>query len=111
MPNKPLNARLRAAQKPWDHKKTAAERGYGREYRRLRVKLLKAEPLCRPCGVKGRTTAATMTDHIVGLARGGAAHDLENLQPICRACHDEKSAREKGHRVRFRISPSGWPEE
>lgn len=96
----------------WDHGgMPAAERGYGREYRRLRALLLKQEPLCRPCSAKGRPTIATMVDHIQPLAKGGAAHDLANLQPICSACHQDKNNRDKGHRVKPRITVDGWPEE
>ena len=112
MPNRPPNARANATRKPWDHKKTAEQRGYGREYRRLRAELLKREPLCRYC-LQKRTpvcTPATQVDHILSIAKGGAAHDIDNLAPCCFECHSAKSAREKGHRVRVRIGPSGWPE-
>lgn len=100
------------AKAKWDHGgKSSTERGYGREYRRLRAMLFAQEPLCRPCKAKGRTTAATMCDHIVPLAKSGAAHSIENLQPICRSCHQDKSNRDKGHRVKPRIQPDGWPKE
>lgn len=97
--------------KPWNHRSSSKDRGYGREYRRLRKILLAREPLCRPCSLKGRTTVAVQVDHITPIAKGGATHDIENLQPICADCHRDKCALDKGHRVKPRITESGWPEE
>ncbi len=98
--------------KAWDHGgKTAAERGYGREHRRLRAELLQREPLCRVCKAQGRVTLATIADHITPFSKGGAAHDIANLQPICAEHHVDKSNADKGHRVKRRISLSGWPED
>ena len=54
--------------------------------------------------------AATIADHIVPIAKGGAVHSSENLQPVCRECHQDKSNADKGHRVRPRIAADGWPE-
>lgn len=99
--------------KAWDHNgRSAKDRGYGREHRKLRAALLHAKPLCRLCKLKTppRITVATIADHIVGIAKGGAVHDINNLQPVCHDCHRDKSALDKGHRVRRRIMPDGWPE-
>lgn len=98
----------------WDHGgQSAAKRGYGREHRRLRELLLRAEPLCRMCKAKTppRITPATIADHVVPIAKGGAIHSIDNLQPVCADCHRDKSAMDKGHRVRRRIAADGWPEE
>lgn len=100
-----------AERRAWDHGgKSAAARGYGRQHRKLREQLLRQEPLCRPCKAKGRIRPATIADHIVPIAKGGAVHDIDNLQPICSECHVDKSNADKGHRVKRRISLSGWPE-
>ena len=97
--------------KAWDHNGlSAAQRGYGRQHRKLREQLLKQEPLCRMCSAKGRVTAATIADHIVPIAKGGAVHDITNLQPVCAPCHQDKSNADKGHRVKPRIAADGWPE-
>ncbi len=99
---------------PWDHGgASSTKRGYGRQHRKLREQLLQQEPLCRLCRAKSppRTTAATIADHIVGIANGGAVHDITNMQPVCADCHRDKSALDKGHRVKRRITLSGWPEE
>src|SRR5688500_1528324 len=102
----------RSMTRAWEHGgKTPEQRGYGRKYRQQRAALLKREPLCRPCKAKGRVTAATQVDHIRSLAQGGAAYDPDNLQPICGPCHQDKCNADKGHRVKRRIQPDGWPEE
>jgi 5-methylcytosine-specific restriction protein A len=95
----------------WDHGgKSAAQRGYGRQHQKLRALLLAQEPLCRPCRAKGKVTAATIADHIVPLAKGGAAHDLANLQPVCAGCHDAKTRADNGWRkAKPVIGIDGWP--
>lgn len=96
--------------KPWDHGgKTREDRHYGRQHRALRAQLLAAEPLCRPCKQAGRTTAATIADHVVPLAKGGAPNCMENLQPICADCHLDKTNADNGKRVRQRFGADGWP--
>jgi 5-methylcytosine-specific restriction endonuclease McrA len=52
-----------------------------------------------------------VTDHIIPLAKGGEAHSIDNLQPLCLSCHIDKSNADKGHRVKPRIGLDGWPEE
>ncbi|WP_052292899.1 HNH endonuclease signature motif containing protein [Desulfofarcimen acetoxidans] len=63
-------------------------------WRKLRLSVLKEEPLCRECAKKGRLTPATQVDQIdgdvVNLAR-------ENLQPLCQSCHSRKTSRENDH--------------
>ena len=49
---------------------------------------------CRTCGLMDRSGKLLEADHIVRLADGGA-HDLENLQILCRSCHGEKSRLER----------------
>jgi 5-methylcytosine-specific restriction protein A len=95
----------------WDHRgKSATQRGYGHQHRKLREQLLAQEPLCRPCKIKGRVTVAAIADHIVPIAKGGTIHDINNLQPVCSECHVDKSNVDRGNRVKRRISRDGWPE-
>ncbi|MFN3424881.1 MAG: HNH endonuclease signature motif containing protein [Novosphingobium meiothermophilum] len=83
---------------------------YGQRHRKLRALLLAYEPVCRVC----KRALATEADHIVPRCKGGG-DDLDNLQPLCRPCHAEKTAREsveaKGHRHKLRvvIGSDGWP--
>ena len=66
-----------------------------RAYRRLRAQVLIEELVCRMCRRVGRTTAATVVDHIIPLKR---RPDLllvrKNLQALCGECHRKKTARE-----------------
>lgn len=72
-----------------------------RRWQALRLVVLAREPFCRPCATAGRETVATQVDHIVPatdmIRRHGAAGVFveANLQPICRPCHDRKSAEER----------------
>lgn len=103
-----------ADRKAWQHapgKQSRHRRGYGREHVRLRAILLQTEPLCRLCKAKGRATPATIADHIVPIANGGAVHDLANMQPVCDPCHRDKTLRDQGKRVRPTIGLDGWPVE
>lgn len=76
-------------------------------WQRVRATILVADSgLCRACVGAGRAlpALATEVDHIVPLQvliiRGEAARafDPSNLQPLCAACHDIKSAQD---RVRY----------
>jgi 5-methylcytosine-specific restriction endonuclease McrA len=83
-----------------DARASAAARGYGHRWRRLRRIVLAQEPLCRMCTAVGRTTAAVVVDHIKA-KRDGGTDARENLQPLCSTCHDAiKQAEEKGGGVR-----------
>ena len=35
-----------------------------------------------------------IVDHIVRIDAGGAAYDMDNMQTLCKSCHDVKSALE-----------------
>ena len=61
-----------------------------RQWRKLRASILMDEPLCRGC----KLAVATVIDHIKAVRSGGEFWDLENLQPLCKRCHNSKSGRE-----------------
>ena len=63
-----------------------------------RSKWLRMHPLCVKCQEAGRVTAATVPDHIVPLADGGA-DDESNLQSLCDPCHAVKTAAENRARM------------
>lgn len=73
-----------------------------------RERWLRYNPLCVDCKAIGRVTAGQEVDHIVPLFKGGA-DDPSNYQTLCKACHDEKTRRDLGQRVRPRIGIDGWP--
>lgn len=100
----------------WQHpgNESRHKRGYGAQHVRLRKQLLAAEPLCRLCLQKNppRTTVATIADHIIPIAKGGAVHDLSNMQPVCAECHDAKTRADNGWRgPKRQIAADGWPIE
>lgn len=64
-------------------------------WRKLRAVKLEQQPMCEECERNGKITPAQMVDHIVPINRGGASLDIENLQSLCNACHNRKSAKDK----------------
>lgn len=80
-----------AAKYAWKGNRRHGE--YGPRWRKLRNAILAREPLCRPCRELGRITAAAEVDHITPKSAGGT-DATDNLQPICKRCHTEKTQRE-----------------
>lgn len=76
----------------------ATPRLRGRAGMERRARWLKANPLCVECKREGRTTVATVPDHKVPLWKGGP-DTPENLQSLCRAHHDAKTAAEARQRA------------
>ena len=66
-----------------EHRETAPERGYDWNWRRTRRMYLFREPFCELCGRQAQDV-----HHIKPLAEGGN-NAFENLQALCRACHNE----------------------
>lgn len=82
------------------------ERGYGKEWDRLRKQiLLRDGGLCLTCLREGVTTAAYAVDHVIPKTKGGT-DDETNLASICRPCHSTKSAAE-AKRGRKRVAGPG----
>lgn len=52
------------------------------------------EPMCRMCKAEGIYRPMHVADHIVSLGEGGREGDPNNLQSLCKAHHDAKSAEE-----------------
>jgi len=98
----------------WRHdRKSRHERGYGSAWVRIRSLILHRDGyLCQPCQRAGRETPATQVDHIKPKAQSGTDH-TDNLQSICRACHDAKTLEEatgRAHSRKVVIGVDGWPE-
>lgn len=67
-------------------------------WQRLRVAVLKDEPWCRKHLTEyNEHVPATVVDHVIPLANQGAPFDRSNLQPLCKPCHDSKTAGEVWH--------------
>ena len=59
---------------------------------------------CRACG---KASGRFEVDHIVPIAAGGAAFDLENLQTLCRSpCHFAKTTIDRGGVPH--VQDAGW---
>ena len=52
--------------------------------------MLRDRYTCRLCGTRHRARELDV-DHIVEIARGGAALEYSNLQTVCRGCHARKT--------------------
>ncbi|AKI28286.1 HNH endonuclease [Moraxella catarrhalis] len=78
----------------WQHNKSASERGYGSQWKRLRLQVLKRDKyLCQMCKADARYTHATDVDHIIPKAKGGT-DNMVNLQSLCSSCHKIKTAQD-----------------
>lgn len=76
----------------YQHTKTSTQRGYGYAWQKLRIIILQRDKyLCQYCLRDGRVTQAQIVDHIKPKAKGGDDRQ-DNLQSLCRACHDHKTA-------------------
>lgn len=64
-------------------------------WRTARKHYLHRHPLCVECRKEGRVTEATVLDHIVRVNAGGSFWDSDNWQPLCKSCHQRKSAKER----------------
>lgn len=83
--------RVRVQRQHDEQRGTAAQRGYGARWQRLRSMVLSASPLCAECAREGRVTPATDVHHLVK-RRDGGPDSFENLEPLCHACHSRITA-------------------
>lgn len=76
---------------------TTAQRGYGSRWQKARETFLKRAPLCAECQRHGRVTLARIVDHVIPHRRDQYLFwDTSNWQPLCKRCHDVKTAGEDG---------------
>lgn len=92
----------------WEGQTTARLRG--RAGMAQRQRRLSVEPLCRHCSERGKTTAAVTPDHIIPLGKGGTDDD-DNIQCLCEACHDAKTALDMAgmFSTAMGVDADGWP--
>ena len=64
-------------------------------WQKLRMVVLRNEPLCRAHRVAGYIIPANVVDHIIAITAGGHPSHVHNLMPLCSKCHDKKSAMER----------------
>ena len=92
------------------HKTSSHSRGYGAEWRKLRLLALARDfELCQMCKRAGVVTAATDVHHVVSRAdcklRGLPSERLDNLESLCSPCHE----RETNGEPRKVTGNDGWP--
>ena len=81
----------------YENRESAHKRGYNSRWRKARLTFLSKHPLCRHCEEAGVTKLAEVVDHII--PHKGSTElfwDKENWQPLCKRCHDIKTATEDG---------------
>lgn len=76
---------------------SAAARGYGTAWRKLRAAILERDDYA--CTTPGCGAPATEVDHIIPRHQGGS-DEHENLRSLCAAHHGTKTGLER-HRLRF----------
>ena len=83
----------RQQRKRTEDRRSAGERGYDNEWRKIRQARLELEPWCRRCEERGIIVAAKLiVDHVIPLhVRPDLRLDLDNTQTLCRRCHKIKT--------------------
>ncbi|NML61815.1 HNH endonuclease [Massilia sp. RP-1-19] len=99
--------------------KSRHERGYGKEWDQVRKVVLARDcGLCQVCLKKGAYTTTNIVDHIMSKANAAKlkwskerTEHPDNLQAICKPCHDIKTEEEQGKALRpkVQIGEDGWP--
>lgn len=88
----------------------AHKRLYDSRWHRARRVFLAAHPLCVMCEQVGRTTPASVVDHIK-MHKGDAAlfWDEGNWQSLCASCHDRHKQRQERTGMAHGASADGTP--
>ena len=86
----------RRERKP-DNRLSAYKRGYNTAWQRASKAYLIKHPFCVECLKHGIHTKATVVDHIKPHKGDNSLFwDKNNWQPLCKPCHDRKTATEDG---------------
>ena len=64
------------------------------KWRKFRRLYIVDNPLCEECKRNGKVTEGKDIDHITPIRFGGEPFDFDNLQTLCKTCHNKKSGRE-----------------
>jgi 5-methylcytosine-specific restriction endonuclease McrA len=81
---------------------SARERGYTKDWERESKAFLAAHPVCIACG-----SPATVVDHLIPHRGNQKLFWMrENWRPMCKPCHDRKTAQRDGA---FKRQPRSYP--
>lgn len=75
---------------------TASNKRYGRSWKRIRDRYIKAHPLCEECQKQCKLVLAEEVHHILPLSKEGG-NEPDNLMALCKSCHSRITA-ESGDR-------------
>lgn len=77
----------------------------------LRAEQLRKDPLCRKCKALGYDRSATIADHVEP-HRGDLYAFLHNeLQSLCKQCHDSAKQSEDVRGYDKTVGLDGWPDD
>ena len=80
-----------------------------KQWRELRILILNDNPLCVKCLEKDILTPAIDVDHIKPLATNGElCLDSDNLQPLCKRCHNLKTKDELTFYNKWNLYNKKW---
>ena len=80
-----------------ESRESAAKRGYSYRWQKYAKSYLAQHPLCIHCEQAGRTTLASLVDHITPVLHGETDPNFwpaTNHQPLCRRCHARKTTKD-----------------
>jgi len=82
-----------------DMRPSASSRGYDRTWKKVRKIKLAINPLCEECLKAGIVKQAEEVHHIKPVADYPELRlAIDNLQSLCKTCHNKKTAEEKKNR-------------
>lgn len=76
---------------------SAAQRGYGADWRRVSAKVIAGATACHWCGGEFTKADPATADHVIPKARGGT-NDEQNLVPAHRSCNSRRAAQARRKR-------------
>lgn len=90
-----LNCTVHTASRRSDqHRSDATQRGYDRQWKKVRAIKISMDPLCEVCKHRGRVTAGEEVHHIMPVRTHPELRTtVSNLMTCCRSCHRELESR------------------